>query len=218
MTSRTFARLPPRRSATVRGWWARAVASAAEEAAYDPDDLKKGAGLARRGAVGQVRVAAGRVVAAVEEGDATVTVEVTLPVMEADEVEALAEVVGGAAGWIGSLLRGEVPGALDEAMEEVGVELLPYGGFEARCGCDAWVDPCRHALAVLIQVAWLVETEPLVLLQVRGVERSALVERVAGVSGATVAAGVGEVEDPDLELALEAAERVAALLEGDSDW
>ena len=32
------------------------------------------------------------------------------------------------------------------------------------CTCDAWVDPCPHALAVLLQVAWLVEADPFVLL------------------------------------------------------
>ena len=32
------------------------------------------------------------------------------------------------------------------------------------CTCAAWADPCPHALAVLYQLAWLVEDDPLVLL------------------------------------------------------
>lgn len=216
MTSRTFARLAPRRSATVRGWWARAVASAAEESAYDPADLTKGAGLARKGAVGEVRVEPGRVVAAVVEGEEPATVEVTLPVLEDEEAQTLAEVLSSAVGWTAGLLQGEVPPGLDEALEEAGVELLPYGGFEARCTCEAWVDPCPHALALLTQVAWLVDAEPLVLLHLRGLDRAALVDRVAStaVGAGSDAAGpdAGPV-DSDLEVALEAAERVATWLE-----
>lgn len=219
MTARTFSRLPPRRSATVRSWWARAVASAAEESAYDPADLTKGAGLARKGAVGEIRVDTGRVVAAVVEGEEAATVEVTLPVLEAEEAQTLAEVLASAVGWTAALLQGQVPGGLDEALEEAGVELLPYGGLEARCSCEAWVDPCRHALAVLTQVAWLVDAEPLVLLHLRGLDRAALVDRVASTAEtASTVGGAGGDEsdgepDPDLEVALEAAERVASWLE-----
>ena len=36
------------------------------------------------------------------------------------------------------------------------------------CTCDAWADPCPHALAVLYQLAWLVEADPLVLCHLRG--------------------------------------------------
>lgn len=220
MTARTFSRLPPRRAATVRGWWARAVASAAEESAYDAADLTKGAGLARKGAVGEIRVDAGRVVAAVVEREDAATVEVTVPVLAAEEAQTLAEVLASAVGWTAGLLQGQVPAGLDEALEEAGVELLPYGGFEARCSCDAWVDPCRHALAVLTQVAWLVDAEPLVLLHLRGMDRAALVDRVASTSEASSSAaddtaddGTDDGADPDLEVALEAAEQAAAWLD-----
>lgn len=214
MTSRTFSRLPPRRSAVVKGWWARAVASAAEESAYDAGDVTKGAGLARAGAVGEIRVEPGRVVAAVVEKEEPATVEVTLPVLAPEEAQTVAEVLASAVGWAAGLLQGVVPSGLDEALEEAGVELLPYGGLEARCTCDAWVDPCPHALAVLTQVAWLVEVEPLVLLHLRGLDRAELVERVAGtaVPGAAEGSGDGVAED-DLEVSVEAAERVAAWLE-----
>ncbi|MFC6695597.1 hypothetical protein [Nocardioides daphniae] len=213
MSARTFPRIEPRRSAGVRTWWARAVASALEEAAYDPADLKKGAGLARRGEVGQIELDAGRVVAAVMERGDAFTVTVTVPVMDPDEAQAFAEVVGAGAGWVGSLLRGDVPASLDEALEEAGVELLPYGGLSATCGCDSWVDPCRHGLAVLTQVAWLVEADPLVLLHLRGLERADLVARLAGTAEEPATASADwEGELPDLEVAVEAAEQAAALL------
>jgi uncharacterized Zn finger protein len=56
-----------------------------------------------------------------------------------------------------------------EQAEEAGVELLPYGGeLGAACPCGSWVDPCAHALAVMLQVAWLIDGDPWVLLRLRG--------------------------------------------------
>lgn len=218
MTSRTFPRHAPRRSAAVRGWWARSVASEAEESAYDPGDWTKGARLARRGAVGEIRVEAGQVVAAVSEGDDVQTVQVEVEVFSADEAQTVAEVVAGAAGWVGTLLSSRVPDQLDEGLEESGVELVPHGGLRSSCTCDAWVDPCTHALAVLLQVAWWVEDEPLTLLHLRGLDRSGLTERVAATArpGGPEPSGGGE-PDEDLAIALEAAEWAAVALEQEDD-
>lgn len=204
----------------MRSWWARTVVTAAEESAYDPGDWTKGTGLARRGAVAEITVDAGSAVAAVVAGEDPVTVEISVPVLDDDEAQTLAEVVAGASGWVGSLLAGRVPPQLDEALEESGVELLPYGGVQASCTCEAWVDPCPHALAVLVQVAWWVEDDPLVLLRLRGMDRSGLVDRVASTvqptpSGEAAGDDGGEwpAPDTDEEVAVEAAERVAAWLE-----
>ena len=52
------------------------------------------------------------------------------------------------------------------------VELLPYGGeLGSACSCDAWLDPCPHALAVLTQLAWLIQADPFVLIHLRGLAR-----------------------------------------------
>ena len=62
----------------------------------------------------------------------------------------LVEVVAAEAGRAPALLAGELPHPLVEHAEEAGVELLPFGGeLEASCTCDAWLDPCVHALALM---------------------------------------------------------------------
>ena len=206
-------RIAPRRSGTVRTVWARGWLAAVEESAYEERDLKKGRALARAGAVGQIEVAGGEIVAAVDEGDDTFSLRVEVPVLEADGAETLVEVIGSGAGWIGHLLGGSLPDSFVEATEEAGIELVPYGGeFSASCACEAWAQPCRHALAVLTQVGWLIEADPLVLVHVRGVSRSELLDAIAG-------AGPDAGPD-DLDVAVEAAERAAIILaEGDlSSW
>ncbi len=110
-------------------------------------------------------------------------------------------------GRLAALLAGDLPHDLVEHAEEAGVELLPYGGeLATECTCRGWADPCRHALAVLTRLTWLVEADPLVLLHLRGLAREGLLSRLHadGPSGGDA--------DEDLDVALDAALRAAAVL------
>jgi uncharacterized Zn finger protein len=202
----------------VRSWWGKAWQRAVEEAAYVEADLRGGRTLARRGEVGGISVAAGSLLAAVREADDAWTAEIKIPVLADEERRALVDVVAAEAGRIAALLAGELPFDLVEHAEEAGVELLPYGGeLAAGCTCDAYVDPCRHALAVLIQAGWLLDADPLVLFAVRGLDREALLselhERSAGGRHTSAApAGVTDLAD-DIEVAADAVLRAQRLVE-----
>ena len=81
-----------------------------------------------------------------------------MPVLDPTAGDALVETVAAEAGRVAALLAGDLPHTLVEHAEEAGVELLPYGGeLGSTCTCQAWTDPCPHALAVMYQLAWLVE-------------------------------------------------------------
>ena len=145
---------------------------AVEEAAFSEKDLRAGRALARAGAVGSITVSDGGAVAAVTDGHDAYTVEVTVPVLDESDAAAFTELVAAESGRIGALLAGQLPHAFVEAVEEAGVELLPYGGeLGSACTCDAWLDPCPHALAVLTQLAWLIQVDPFVLTHLRGLSR-----------------------------------------------
>ncbi len=203
----------------IRSWWGKAWHRAVEEAAYVEQDLRAGRTIARRGEVGGISVAAGSLLAAVREGDDAWTVEVRVPVLADEERRSLVDVVAAEAGRIAALLAGELPYDLVEHAEELGVELLPYGGeLAATCTCDAYLDPCRHALAVLIQSGWLVDADPLVLLAVRGLDREALLAELherstgAGLDRDERIGGVTDLAD-DVEVAADAVLRARRLVE-----
>ncbi|ABL79684.1 MULTISPECIES: SWIM zinc finger family protein [unclassified Nocardioides] len=213
-------RVAPRR-ATARAttWWGKAWVRAVDEAAYAEADLVASRALARAGRVGQIATEPGRFVAAVEDRRGLWTVEGTVPVLGAADVAALVETVAAESGRIAALLAGELPHRLVEHAEEAGVELLPYGGeLGASCTCEHWVDPCVHALAVLHQLAWLVDADPFVLLQLRGLARDELLGRLHERSAAPLveprdsADGTVDEDEPDLQAALEAALYAARLL------
>lgn len=210
MTRVLHPRFPARRGAVrTTTWWARAWVRAVEEAAYAEADLRRGRALARSGGVGQITVDDGRLHAAVADRDDVHTVSASVPVLDAAAAEAFVETVAAESGRIAALLGGDLPFSLVEHAEEAGVELLPYGGeLETSCTCEAWVDPCPHALAVLVQVAWLVEADPLVLLQLRGLDREQLLARLHAREP-----DVDPDLDDDLEQGVDAALRAARLLE-----
>lgn len=233
MSAVTHPRFPARRAPRATTWWARAWVRAVEESAYAEEDLRKARVLARSGGVGAITVDAGTFLAAVREGDDAWTVTGTVPVVDPAGLQTLVELVAAEAGRVAALLAGDLPLQLVEDADESGVELLPYGGeLGATCTCDAWVDPCRHALAVLYQLGWLAGVDPFVLLQLRGLPREELLARLyarttadeqpagAGDAGAGDAGAGATGEDgadprleEDLDTALDAAARAGRLLE-----
>ena len=220
MTAVVHPAVPVRRRAT-RGatWWGRAWTRAVEETAYSERDLVAARSLARSGHIGGITTDTGRFVAAVEDGSGLWTVSGTVPVLDGPGLATLVETVAAETGRIASLLAGDLPHTLVEHAEEAGVELLPYGGELATdCTCTAWVDPCVHGLAVLSQLTWLVEADPFVLLQLRGLPRDDLLARLHGRAGDDTdgagpdrdgAAGPGH----DLETGVDAALRAARVLD-----
>jgi uncharacterized Zn finger protein len=202
-------RVGPRRGgARALTWWGKAWVRAAEESSYAEADLRAARTLARGGHVGQIATEPGRYVASVDDARGLWTVEGTLPVLDEAGLSALVETVAAAAGRVAALVAGELPHDLVEQADEAGAELLPSGyEFGAACACDHWTDPCAHALAVLYQLAWLVDADPFVLFQLRGLPRDELLARL---HARTVVDGDGDVDlDRAVEAALYAARIVA---------
>lgn len=207
-----YPRLPPRRGSPAATWWGKAWGRSLEEAAYGEAELRRGRQLARAGAVGAISVEPGRYVAAVRD---TFTVTGTVEPFDVTSAELFVEVVASGAGRVAALLSGELPAALVEGCEEVGVELVPYAGeLGWTCTCEAWLDPCEHGLAVAVQVGWLMQSDPLVLLHLRGLPREELLARVH--AAATGTGGAVDSAEEDLATGLDAALRAANLI-GDAE-
>ena len=206
-------------------WWGRAWVRAVEEASYSTSDLLLGRRMSRAGQGGQIMVEPGRFVASVEDARGLWTVAGTVPELDRDAMDALVETVAAESGRIGALLSGDLPHTLVEHAEEAGVELLPVGSvLGGDCTCDAWTHPCPHALAVLYQLTWLGEADPLVLFHLRGLPREDLLARLHDHTPRSTSGRSEDSDDADsadgadLDLAYDAALRAAralALLEED---
>jgi uncharacterized Zn finger protein len=181
---------------------------AVEEASYAESDLHAARQLSRSGGIGAITVESGTIAAQVHHRSDVWAVGATVPELDPVSRSAFLDVVAGESGHLGALLAGELPHRLVEQAEEAGVELLPYGGeLGSTCPCGAWVDPCVHALAVMLQVAWLVDGDPWVLLRLRGLAPEDLQsDRPASGDGSG-----------DLAVAMDAAARAARVVSLSAD-
>ena len=175
-----FPRVGRVRGAVARSttWWGRAWVRVIEETALDAADLTTARALARSGRLGAVMVLAGMASVVVDRGGpASVVAQLRVTRLDDRAWESFAEELGREAGFAAALESGELPVDLVEHADQVGVELLPGSAdLETACECDAWAQPCTHALALMYQLTWHLDGDPYALLLLRGRTREQLLE------------------------------------------
>lgn len=162
-------------------WWGRAWVRTFEETVVDAADLVAARALARSGRLGAVMVLDGMASVVVDRGGPD-AVMAQLRVARLDDAawQAFGEELVREAGFAAALDTGELPAELVEHADQAGVELLPGpGDLETACECDAWAQPCVHALALLYQLAWHLDDDPYALVLLRGRTRERLLDTSA---------------------------------------
>lgn len=175
---RVFRALPPTPGARgfAQSWWGRAWITALEQSAMDTGRLRRGRTYARSGAVGQITAGPGRITAHVRGSmPKPYTSTVSIRTLSDTEWERLLDAVAAKAGHIAALLDRDMPEELVQDAADAGVRLLPHPGeLTPACTCPDWGDPCKHAAAVCYQISRILDTDPFVLLLLRGRDETAI--------------------------------------------
>lgn len=175
-----FPRVGRVRGAAARSstWWGRAWVRSFEETALDAADLTAGRTLSRSGRLGAVMVLAGMSSVVVDRGGpSSVIAQLRVSCLDDRAWQTFTEELAREAGFVPALESGELPTELVEQADQAGVELLPGpADLETACECDAWAQPCVHALALLYQLAWHLDGDPYALLLLRGRTREQLLD------------------------------------------
>jgi len=177
-------------------WWGKAWVDALEQRArLDPNRLPRGRTYARTGAVGELEVRAGEIVAAVQGSRAKpYRVTVRVRAYSGKEWERTLTALASQVGHLAALLDGEMPPGVADDLADAKIDLLPAAGeVQPRCSCPDWAEPCKHSAAVCYLVADSLDADPFLLFLMRGRDRDALLaglraRRAAGVEGS---AGLG---------------------------
>ncbi|MFE3884241.1 SWIM zinc finger family protein [Streptomyces lydicus] len=167
--SRTFPPLPVRTGARglfAESWWGSAWLDALETTALDSARLARGRTYARDGHVDTINVTPGRIVATVRGSrPRPYSAEIRIGTLTDQEWDGLLEAIAAEPAQLTALLAKKLP----QALAEGGVHLLPGpGDLVPRCSCPDHGRPCKHAAALCFQVARLLDTDPFVLLLMRG--------------------------------------------------
>jgi uncharacterized Zn finger protein len=127
------------------------------------------------------------------------TIEIRLVQIRAKEWKTIIKRLTGNAGWLSRLLLGEVPEDIDEAFARTKRSLLPRSSSELRteCSCPDWANPCKHVAGTYYHVARLMDQDPFLLFQLRGLTREALQkELIKSPLGKALASQLQEDEFP----------------------
>ncbi len=75
------------------------------------------------------------------------------------------------ASFIARLLVNEIPENIEEIFKQAGVYLLPnnYRDFKVSCDCPDYEIPCKHIAGVCYRLANILDNDPLLLFEMRGI-------------------------------------------------
>ena len=122
--------------------------------------------------------------------------------------------------WVTHLVLGEVPPTIGRALQGSPVGLLPKsrGEVTSSCSCPDYANPCKHVAGVYFRVAALLDRDPLLLFELRGMERTKLQAAVSKSEFGGALLSEGRASKPDLAAALTTAEPspVGCLPDGDA--
>jgi uncharacterized Zn finger protein len=161
--------------------------------------LVRGRAYARKGQVIGVSVESGLVSGSVQGSRRTpYKVTIRFPAIPEEGWSRIVAALRGQLFLSAQLMAGEVPHELEDFFQKEGASLFPElkRMDDMHCDCPDYSNPCKHIAALFYVLGDAFDRDPFLLLQLRGMTKEALVERLGGVEAATEAsAEAGTAED-----------------------
>ena len=161
-----------------RSWWGRTLVDTVERLA-DSGRMSRGRSYARAGQVIDFQVRLGEVVAEVQGSQIDpFTATFAVRPLESDEISELATAVRDSPGMLAEIVSGSLP-------QELAAYLLPESAtdLDFSCTCPDSGYPCKHVASVVYLTAEHLDTKPIAMLTLRGVD---LEQLIAGVEEKSV--------------------------------
>jgi len=171
-----------RRQAFGKTWWAKKWIEALEVLGrVYSNRLPRGRTYARRGAVKDLVITPGKVMAKVQGTRRTpYRVEIKLKALTHNEWQKVIRVLAKQAIFAAKLLTGEMPPNIDKAFKSCGLSLFPAEASELKtsCSCPDWANPCKHIAATHYILAEAFDRDPFLLFELRGWTKEKVLEEL----------------------------------------
>jgi uncharacterized Zn finger protein len=82
--------------------------------------------------------------------------------------------ISGNAGWLSKLMLNEIPSTIEDAFGEYCLLPKSFKDIEAQCSCPDYANPCKHIAGVYYRIANLLDANPILLFQLRGISQENL--------------------------------------------
>ncbi|MEB4591357.1 SWIM zinc finger family protein [Candidatus Thiothrix sp. Deng01] len=108
-------------------------------------------------------------------------VEVKLKPLSPKDWGKLIEAISQNAACLSQLLLNEMPAAIESVFARQNLHLLPQRSSDliSTCSCPDYASPCKHVAGVYYKLASLLDRDPMLLFQLRGMDPVRLQEKLA---------------------------------------
>jgi uncharacterized Zn finger protein len=110
------------------------------------------------------------------------TVRITFDAFSREQWDQLFANVRDGRSLAASLTKGDLPLDIQTAFSKAKLRFMPerYADLHLECGCPDWLKPCKHLVATWLKFAPDFERDPLLLFQLRGMDRQQLYGSLGG--------------------------------------
>jgi uncharacterized Zn finger protein len=161
-------------------WWAARWLDLLNRGA-SRNRLARGRTYARKGQITEFAVDAGKISGSVQgSADEPYDVAILLPVVREKAAERILRSMQRSPLFAARLLNQEMPAEIVKLFEDEGENLYPASrdDLETVCSCPDGARICKHVAALFYLFSLQLERDPLLLLQLRGVDRERLMSEV----------------------------------------
>ena len=176
-------------SKTSKTWWGQSFITALEEF-IDPGRLSRGRAYRTDKKVKQWDIKGSKVSAKMRGSinpyfdvyeEPTYHISVSLSQISSKQWDKIVVLLGQNAGAICKLMMNEMPDDIEEPFKAASEHLLPtgYSDFQMSCSCPDSAVTCKHIAGVFYRLAELLDHDPFLLFQLRGLSHKQLHKQLA---------------------------------------
>jgi len=92
--------------------------------------------------------------------------------------QAIIKKISGNALCLSKLMLNEIPSNIEDAFDSDGLLPSSYDSVKANCSCPDYSDPCKHIAGVYYRIANMLDSNPMLLFQLRGLAPEKLHEEL----------------------------------------
>ncbi len=105
------------------------------------------------------------------------------------------------AGWLSKLMLNEIPDSIQQGFSPHSLLPTSFNDIDASCSCPDYANPCKHIAGVYYRIAEQLDSNPMLLFQLRGLSPQALHKALAETElGQAFAEHLAVNQQVDLEL------------------
>ncbi len=162
-----------------RTWWGTQWLQALTQIDFD-NRLPRGRSYANRGAVRNLKVQDGQILAQVQGSRPhPYQVEINVPAVKPTDAQRLTDALTQDPGLIARLLNRELDPNVLQTAQRLNISIFPasWKDLSMHCSCPDWAVPCKHLAAVIYLLSQEIDGDPFLVFSLRGLDLPRLLKK-----------------------------------------